>query len=248
MRLKDRVAVVTGGGRNIGEAIGNTLAGEGAAVAVIDLNEEAARQVAQGVEQRGGKAIGIKTDVSNEADVIAMVERVKDTFGRIDILVNNVAISDNKDVFDLTVAEWDRILGVTLKAPFLVTKYVAPAIIAGGRGGAVVNIGSTSGHRGRERATAYSAAKGGLLNLTRSLAIQLAPHGIRVNSVSPNRVGSPVGKEDFDPTRTVVNLLKRAGEPEEVAKAVLFLVSDDASFVLGEDLLVDGGVMSKGAQ
>lgn len=248
MVLQGKTAIVTGAGRNIGEAVAKLFAAEGAAVVVVDLDDGAAKGVAAAITNSGGRAIACRTDVSKEADVKAMVDAAMSAFGRIDVLVNNVAITDHKNAIDLSVEEWDRVIGVTLKAPFLVTKYVAPKMIAGKRGGAIVNVGSTSGHRGRAAGTAYSAAKGGVLNLTRSLAIQLAPHGIRVNSVSPNRVGSPVGKSEFDPTRPVLNLLKRPGQPEEVARAILFLVSDASSFVLGEDLLIDGGVMSMGVQ
>lgn len=248
MVLQGKTAIVTGAGRNIGEAVARLFAKEGAAVVAVDLDEEAVKKVAAGIAGDGGRAIACRADVSKEADVKAMVEAAMSAFGRIDVVVNNVAITDHKNVLDLSVEEWDRVVGVTLKAPFLVTKYAAPKMIEGKRGGAIVNVGSTSGHRGRAAGTAYSAAKGGVLNLTRSLAIQLAPHGIRVNSVSPNRVGSPVGKSEFDPTRPVLNLLKRPGQPEEVARVVLFLVSDASSFVLGEDLLIDGGVMAMGVQ
>jgi len=241
MQLQDQVAIVTGGGRNIGEAAARLFASEGAAVGVIDLNEASAIAVANAITKAGGRAIAIKADVSNEDDVRMLVDRVASTFGKINIVINNVAISDNKSVFDLTVEEWDRVMAVCVRSPFLVSKYAAKKMIEGGQKGAIVNIGSTSGHRGRNSATAYTAAKAAVLNLTRSLAIQLAPHGIRVNSVSPNRVGSPVGKQEIDLSRGVINLLKRPGEPEEVAKALLFLVSDASSFVVGEDLLVDGG-------
>ena len=241
MQLKDQVAIVTGGGRNIGEAAAKLFAAEGACVGVIDLNEAAACAVVDAITKAGGRAIAVRADVSDEKDVQMLIDRVASTFGKINIVVNNVAISDNKTLFDLTVEEWDRVMAVCVRSPFLVSKYAAKKMIEGGQKGAIVNIGSTSGHRGRNSATAYTAAKAAVLNLTRSLAIQLAPHGIRVNSVSPNRVGSPVGKQEIDPSRGVINLLKRAGEPEEVAKALLFLVSDASSFVVGEDLLVDGG-------
>jgi NAD(P)-dependent dehydrogenase (short-subunit alcohol dehydrogenase family) len=117
-------------------------------------------------------------------------------------------------------------------------------MVAQGRGGKIVNVGSTSGFRGRPRALAYTTAKGGVANLTRSMAVQLAPHNIRVNSVAPNKIGSPVGKSEFDPTRPVKNLRKRNGEPIDLAKAVLFLVSDDSDFIVGDILFVDGGVMA----
>jgi NAD(P)-dependent dehydrogenase (short-subunit alcohol dehydrogenase family) len=163
-------------------------------------------------------------------------------FGRIDILVNNVAISDNKHILDISEEEWDRVLAVTLKSQFLMGKHVAAQMVAQGTGGRIVNIGSTSGFMGRSRAIAYSAAKGGVANLTRAMAAQLAPHRIRVNGIVPNKIGSPVGKDEFDPTRPVPNMAKRPGDPKEAAKAVLFLVSDDSSFVYGANLFVDGGV------
>ncbi|HTI88099.1 MAG TPA: SDR family oxidoreductase, partial [Alphaproteobacteria bacterium] len=162
-------------------------------------------------------------------------------FGRIDILVNNVAISDNKHILDITKEEWDRVIGVTLTAPFLCGKYAAKQMVAQGSGGKIVNIGSTSGFRGRTRAVAYTAAKGGLANLTRTMAVQLAPHKIRVNAVIPNKIGSPVGKEDFDPTRPVNNIAGRHGQPIDLARAVLFMASDESDFVYGDMLFVDGG-------
>ena len=165
-----------------------------------------------------------------------------DRFGRVDILVNNVAISDNKHIFDITEEEWDRVLAVTLKSQFLMGKHVGQQMAAQGTGGRIVNVGSTSGFMGRSRAVAYSAAKGGVANLTRAMAAQLAPHNIRVNAIVPNKIGSPVGKDEFDPSRPVPNMAKRPGLPEEAAKAVLFLVSEDSSFVDGANLFVDGGV------
>ncbi|MEQ8661381.1 MAG: SDR family oxidoreductase, partial [Gammaproteobacteria bacterium] len=161
-----------------------------------------------------------------------------------DILVNNVAISDNKDIFDLTEDEWRKTIDVTLSSPFYVTKQVAKWMVDNGRGGRIVNIGSTSGFKGRPRALAYTAAKSGVFNLTQSLAVQLAPYGIIVNQVSPNMTGSPVGKAEFNPDRVVSNLVGRPGLPEEQAKAVLFMASDDASFVAGANLFVDGGTMA----
>ena len=165
-------------------------------------------------------------------------------FGRIDILVNNVAISDNKHIFDITEEEWDRVLAVTLKSQFLMGKHVAQQMAAQGTGGRIVNVGSTSGFMGRSRAVAYSAAKGGVANLTRAMAAQLAPHNIRVNAIVPNKIGSPGlrAKDKFDASRPVPNMAKRPGQPQEAAKAVLFLVSDNSSFVYGANLFVDGGV------
>jgi NAD(P)-dependent dehydrogenase (short-subunit alcohol dehydrogenase family) len=244
MKLQGQVAIVTGGGRNIGEAIAKALAAEGATIALIDMDRARGDRVAGEIAAGGGEAASFVADVSDSAAVAAVVKAVVDRFGRIDILVNNVAISDNKSVLEITEAEWDRVIAVTLKAPFLMTKAVAAQMVAQGPGGRIVNIGSTSGFRGRNRAVAYSTAKGGVANFTRACAVQLAPHGIRVNAVSPNKTGSPVGKEDFDPSRPITNLVNRPGQPIETARAVLFLVSDDASFILGENLFVDGGVMA----
>jgi NAD(P)-dependent dehydrogenase (short-subunit alcohol dehydrogenase family) len=242
MKLKDQVAIVTGAGRNIGEEIAKLFAAEGAKVAIVDMDKPRGERVAGAIKAAGGDAELFTADVSKGSDVAALVEAVVGRFGRIDILVNNVAISDNKHIFDITEEEWDRVLAVTLKSQFLMAKHVAQRMAAQGSGGRIVNIGSTSGFTGRSRAIAYSAAKGGVANLTRAMAAQLAPHKIRVNAIVPNKIGSPVGKDEFDPSRPVPNMAKRPGQPEEAAKAVLFLVSEDSSFVYGANLFVDGGV------
>jgi len=241
MKLKGQVAIVTGAGRNIGEEVAKLLSKEGAAIAVVDLDKGRAEKVAGDINAAGGKAKAFICDVAKEADIDATVKGVAEAFGRVDILVNNVAISDNKHMLDITTEEWNRTIAITLTAPFLFGKYAAKAMITAGNGGKIVNVSSTSGYYGRNRAVAYTAAKGGVVNLTRSMAIQLAPHNIRVNSVVPNKIGSPVGKDDFDPTRPVKNLVGRPGLPIDLANAILFLVSDDSSFIVGSDLFVDGG-------
>jgi NAD(P)-dependent dehydrogenase (short-subunit alcohol dehydrogenase family) len=242
MKLKDQVAIVTGGGRNIGEEIAKLFAAEGATVAIVDLDKTRGEKVAQAIKAAGGEAALFLADVSKGADVQKLVHDVVARYGHIDILVNNVAISDNRHIFDITEEEWDRVLAVTLKSQFLMAKYAGQQMAAQGGGGRIVNIGSTSGFTGRSRAIAYSAAKGGVANLTRAMAAQLAPHKIRVNAIVPNKIGSPVGKDEFDPSRPVPNMPKRPGQPEEAAKAILFLVSEDSSFVYGANLFVDGGV------
>jgi NAD(P)-dependent dehydrogenase (short-subunit alcohol dehydrogenase family) len=241
MKLKGQVAIVTGAGRNIGEEVAKLLSKEGAAIAVVDLDKGRAEKVAADINAAGGKAKAFISDVAKESDIDATVKGVTEAFGRLDILVNNVAISDNKHMLDITTEEWNRTIAITLTAPFLFGKYAAKAMIAAGNGGKIVNVSSTSGYYGRNRAVAYTAAKGGVVNLTRSMAIQLAPHKIRVNSVVPNKIGSPVGKDEFDPTRPVKNLVGRPGIPIDLANAILFLVSDDSSFIVGSDLFVDGG-------
>jgi NAD(P)-dependent dehydrogenase (short-subunit alcohol dehydrogenase family) len=242
MKLKDQVAVVTGAGRNIGEEIAKLFAAEGAKVAIVDVDKPRSERVVGAIKGSGGEAELFTADVSKGSEVAALVRAVVDRFGRIDILVNNVAISDNKHIFDITEEEWDRVLAVTLKSQFLMGKHVAKQMAAQSSGGRIVNVGSTSGFTGRSRAIAYSAAKGGVANLTRAMAAQLAPHGIRVNAIVPNKIGSPVGKDAFDPARPVPNMAKRPGDPKEAARAVLFLACEDSSFVYGENLFVDGGV------
>ena len=244
MKLENKVAIVTGAGRNIGESIAHTLSDEGAGVAVVDLELDRAEAVAKAITDKGGKAIAIAANVADEDDVKRLVKETVDGLGRIDVLVNNVAISDNQHILDISKEDWDRVISVTLGAPFLMGKYCAQQMVDQGDGGAIVNISSTSGWRGRPRAIAYTTAKGGVVNLTRSMAVQLAPHNIRVTSISPNKIGSPVGKADFDPTRPVKNLAGKSGDPEDMAKAVLFLVSSDSAFVWGENLFVDGGCMA----
>ena len=244
MKLKDQVAIVTGAGRNIGEDVAKLFAVEGAKVAVVDMDKPRGEHTVGAINGKGGEAELFVTDVSKSAEVAAMVKGVVSRFGRIDILVNNVAISDNKGLLELTEEEWDRVMSVTLKSQFLMSKAVAQQMIAQGSGGKIVNVGSTSGWQGRPRAVAYSAAKAAIANFTRAIAVQLAPYNIRVNAIVPNKIGSPVGQDEFDPGRPVMNMLRRAGRPAEAAKAILFLVSDDSSFIIGENLFVDGGTMA----
>jgi len=242
MKLKDQVAIVTGAGRNIGEEIAKVLAANGAKVAVVDMDAGRGRKVADAIVTANHEAAAFVADVSSEADVAELIKDVLAKWGRVDILINNAAISDNKDILEITKEQWDKVLAVTLTGPFLMGQHAARAMVAGKRGGKIVNVGSTSGFFGRSRAVAYAAAKGGIANLTRAMAVQLAPHNIRVNGVVPNKIGSPVGKDEFDPTRPVVNLRGRNGVPMDMARAVLFLVSDDSDFIVGDMLFVDGGV------
>jgi NAD(P)-dependent dehydrogenase (short-subunit alcohol dehydrogenase family) len=242
MKLKDQVAIVTGAGRNIGEETARLLASEGAKVAIVDMDKGRGDKVAAEIGKTGGVAMGFVADVSVEADIEKLVKDIVAQWGRIDVLVNNAAISDNKHILDITKEQWDKVIAVTLTGPFLLSQHVARQMVAQGTPGKIVNIGSTSGFYGRKRAIAYTAAKGGVANLTRSMAVQLAPHNIRVNGIVPNKIGSPVGKDEFDPSRPVVNLRGRPGLPLDLARAVLFLVSDESDFIAGEMLFVDGGV------
>lgn len=244
MKLSGQVAIITGAGRNIGEETAKLLAAQGAMIAVVDMDRGRADKVAAEIKSAGGDAKGFVANIASESDIKTLVQDVVSQWGRIDILVNNAAVSDNKSILEISKDEWDKTIAVTLTGPFLMTKYVATQMVEQGGGGKIVNVGSTSGFYGRKRAVAYAAAKGGVVALTRALAVQLAPHNIRVNAAIPNKIGSPVGKDEFDPNRPVVNLRGRTGVALDMARAVLFLVSDDSDFIVGDMLFVDGGVTS----
>jgi NAD(P)-dependent dehydrogenase (short-subunit alcohol dehydrogenase family) len=241
-RLSGKVAVITGAGRNIGSAVTELFVAEGAKVAAVDMDPVRGGEFVDEINAANpGTASLILADVSKQADVQRMVAEAVEAFGRIDILINNVAITDKQTIRECTLEEFEHVVAVTMTSQFLTCKWVAEQMIEQGDGGVMINVGSTSGFSGRNRAIAYTAAKGGVANLMRTIAVQLAPFGIRVNSVVPNKVGSPVGKDEFDPTRHVGNLVGRAGQPEEIAKTMLFLATDDSSFVIGENIFVDGG-------
>jgi NAD(P)-dependent dehydrogenase (short-subunit alcohol dehydrogenase family) len=249
MRFEGRVAIVTGGGRNVGQAIARRFVDEGARVAVVDVDDARGQEtVAQLDEIRSGSAHYVRCDVSSSADVRRMVADVVADFGSIDLLVNNVAVTDRgRTVLELDDDLWHKVIACTLDSVFFCSKYAGRQMVAQGRGGVIVNIGSTSGLRGRANATAYSAAKGAVVNLTRSLATQLGSHGIRVNTVTPNKVGSPVGEDEEPADRKRTNLLGRGAVPDDIANAVAFVASDEAGFVTAADILVDGGSLYGGA-
>jgi 3-oxoacyl-[acyl-carrier protein] reductase len=250
-RFAGKVVAVTGAGRNIGAEVSRRFAGEGATVAVIDIDLGRASTVVAEIatasgssEQNGGSARAFSADVSSAAGVAEVFAEIAEHCGCVDVLVNNVAITDRESVLTLSEQEWDAVLAVSLKSTFLCAQAVARALVADARPGSIVNIASTSGHRGRVNSTAYPAAKAGVLNLTRSLALQLAPHGITVNSVTPNQIGSPVGQDIERAHGSVQNPLGRIGTPVDIAAAVLFVASAEARFVTGTDLVVDGGILA----
>jgi NAD(P)-dependent dehydrogenase (short-subunit alcohol dehydrogenase family) len=245
MKLKGQVAVITGAGRNIGKAMAKLFASEGAKIAVVEMHEGRGQAVVDEINKTGQDAMLVLCDVAQSSDVKEMVNKVTAKFGGIDILVNNAALTDHANIFDSTEEEFDKIIAVSLKGPYLVTKYVAQQMRDQGRGGKIVNFGSTSGMVGRFDGIAYAAAKAGVINMTRAMAVQLADYKIRVNCVVPNRSGSPVGyDDDVAGSRTVQNLAGRLGTAEDQAKAALFLASDESDFIYGHPLVVDGGVMA----
>ena len=245
MRFENKVAIVTGAGRNVGEQIAIDLASEGASVALIDTNLERLQQVVEKIEKiRPDSVLPAICDVSSSTDVQKMVGEVVEKFRAVHLLVNNVAVTDRKTVLELDEDEWERVISASLKGPFLCTKYAAKQMLSQGGGGAIVNLGSTSGMLARGDATAYPTAKAGVLHFTRTVALQLGSYGIRVNSVSPNKVGSPVGMDEEPPGRPRKNVMGRGAVPKDISKAVLFLLDEDESpFITGIDLLVDGGAV-----
>jgi len=259
MKLKDRVAIVTGTSPNIGGGIAEELAAEGAIIVAVDAHAANARDCAAYVEKSGGRALGITCDVTDEAQVKAATDAALSAFGKIDILVNNAAFFNKKGVLDMPYDEWNKQTGVILGGAFLFTKYVAKAMI--GKGGTIINIVSTAGHQGEPGNIAYSTSKCGLLNFTRSAAMELVDHGIRVNSLTPTatdpsesferaaRWGRNVRKpESLDrvmkPFREGIPM-KKLPLPSDYGRAAVFLASDDSSMITGTDLRVDAGAIAR---
>lgn len=245
-RLSGKVCIVTGAGRNIGRGMAERFAAEGANVAVVDLDEERGGTTADAINDSdvAGQSRFVQCDLTEEDAVEEMVGAVVDEWGRIDGLVNNVAYSVNKSVLEVTEDEWDQVFAVTLKSAFFCTKHAAPVMAEGG-GGAIVNVASTSAHRGTPEKVAYCTAKSGILNFTRQTAVDLSEDNIRVNTLSPTRTGGAVGYDEGGPGRHTKGILRgRLGEPHDHAAAAAYLLSDEADFVTGVELPVDGGTLA----
>lgn len=252
MRLKNKVAIVTGGAQGIGWGISKVLIEEGANVAVVDWDEKAGLQTVGDFKKSGAQAIFINCDVSDEDLVRKMVQEVIKEFGGIDILVNNAGIGMYKDILNTSGDEWDRCLGVNLKGVFLCSKYVIPEMQKVGSG-VIVNISSVHSHATANGLAPYAASKGGVTAITRNMAIDYGPE-VRVNSVAPGWVLTPMIEGIFagypDPAgqrKSVEDrqVMKRIGRPEDIGHAVAFLVSDEASFITGTQLFVDGGLTAQ---
>jgi len=245
-RFLGKTALVTGGGFGIGRAIALRFVQEGARVAVLEIDEERAAETLAIIKSAGGTGYAAKTDVSNPQEVKKSVDEILSKVGHIDVLVNNAGIRYARNVLEMSDEEWNRTLAVNLSSIFYVTQSVAPGMLARG-GGKIVNIASMSGFVGQLKRAAYAASKGGILQLTRSLAVELGPT-INVNAVAPGYIaGTGITKDVDKDTKSVSwtlgsTPLHRAGTADDVAAAVAFLASDDASFISGATLMVDGGI------
>lgn len=250
MKLKDRVALITGAGSGIGQATALLFAREGARVAVVDVREEAAKATAQEIERAGGQALALRADVSRAADNQAAVEQTVARWGRLDIFYANAGVPERPTpVEDVDEATFDRIMAVNVKGPFLGAKYAAP-IMKRQRSGVILLTGSTSAVRPRPGVQCYSASKGAVHVMAKSLALELAPFGVRVVTIAPVATETPMlptfmGKDKVDDEgmaryRSTVPL-GRLNQPEDLARAALFLASDDAAMITGTALEVDGG-------
>ncbi len=247
--MKAKIALVMGGGAGTGRAIALAFAQEGAKVVVADVNTQGGRETLGLIEGQGGAGMFVAADMGNSADVQALIEQTQAEFGGLHLVANNAALgAPNKPVTELTEAEWDRCMGVTLRGVWMCMKYQLPLIEASG-GGAIVNVASVSGLRGEAHQSAYSAAKGGVIALGKSVAAEYARRGIRVNTVCPGGINSggmafylkqmPEMRERV----SSVHAMGRLAEPEEIADAVVYLCSERASFITGHELVVDGGLM-----
>lgn len=248
MRLQDQVAIVTGGGSGIGEAIAMRFADEGAKLVIADREGLRADRVAAAIGVTGGKAIALTVDVANGESVQAMAAAVLAHYGHVAILVNNAAISQGDDILTIDEATWDLNLAIVLKSVYLCSKAVLPGMLAQ-RKGAIVNIASVNGLTGLGEEP-YSAAKAGVINLTRNMAIKYGQHNVRVNVICPGTIQTPIWAARVAEDPQIFDKLSRwyplgrVGQPEDVAKAALYLASDDAAWVTGTTLNVDGGLMA----
>lgn len=246
-RLAGKVAAITGAASGIGRDMALIFAREGATVAVLDVRPERAKQTADLIESEGGKAGFFPVDVRDKEQVEQAFAAVIDAFGRVDVLVNDAGTTRPGSVVNTTFDDWELVLDTNLRGTFLCSRAVLPGMLERGAG-AIVNIGSVSGMGGDSEAAAYNAAKGAVINLTRSMAVDFGPHGIRTNCICPGGIGTPVVlramTEERQATMGASVPMGRIGKPAEIGYLALFLVSDEASYVNGAIIPADGGLMA----
>jgi NAD(P)-dependent dehydrogenase (short-subunit alcohol dehydrogenase family) len=249
MRVAGKVALISGGARGIGGAAARLLAQEGAAVVIGDLLEEEGRKTEAQINEAGGRALFVQMDVTSEDDWRRAIDAAVTTYGKLDILVNNAGISGRFTVEDTTVELWDRVMSINAKGVFLGAKLAIPAMRQAG-GGSIINISSIYGLVGSDSGASYHASKGAVRIFTKSAAIQYAKDGIRVNSVHPGFVDSPLtesyhAQPEIREARVAATPMGRMGLPEDIVTGILYLASDESSFVTGSELVIDGGMTAQ---
>ncbi|MCX6049658.1 MAG: glucose 1-dehydrogenase [Chloroflexi bacterium] len=248
MRLQDRIALVTGAGSGIGQAIATLFAQEGATIVVADRVLERAQTTVELIQAAGGVALAVVVDVAQKEAVDHLAAQALTHYGRVDILVNNAAISDGDDILTIDEATWDRNLNIVLKSVYLCAKAVLPSMIEQQRG-AIINIASVNGLTGLGEEP-YSAAKAGVINLTQNMALKYGKYNVRTNVICPGTIHTPIWNRVLEKDPQVLEKLAkwyplgRVGQPDDIAKAALYLASEDAAWVTGTTLTVDGGLMA----
>lgn len=246
MRLENKVAIITGGGGGIGRATAVRFAKEGAQVIVADFGEEEGIKTVQLIKENGGDAVFVRVNMTKPEDVEHMVQKTIDTYGKLDILINNAGVkSDEKKIPDVTFEEWQQVFDVNTTGVFLGLKYAIPKMEAGG---SIVNTASIAGIKGQKLVAAYSASKSSVIALTKTAATEFGKKNIRVNAIAPGIIDTDMVEEWKKtkkwPILSTANALNRIGQPEEIANTILFLASDESSFITGETIVIDGGTLN----
>ncbi len=252
MRLRDKVVLISGAGSGIGQCSAELFASEGATVVIGEVNEAAGTSAVQAIRDAGGVAYYVRLDVTDEASCEAAVAETVERFGRADVLFNNAGISGVGALHEVKPGDWDRVVSVNLKGVYLLSKAVVPTMMER-KSGSIINMSSCAAEIGLARRAVYSATKGAVLALTKAMQVDYAPYGIRVNALLPGTIMTPFVKKYLhesyaDPEQAIASIKNRQlsgelGRPEDVARAALFLASDESGFVMGSPMYVDGGVV-----